>query len=148
MATHPIWGVGLLGQTPTFLLVLAQSGYARIVQHQFTAEQTNLPNPGAATKPVWSRVTDGTPPFTSLTPHLISGYSGASTMDPRTAYAVDPTFPAEEPDYSIEVRDGIAIKTSYPVGAGPVVSADCFLGVRATCNADTEWHGTIQWEEL
>ena len=146
MATHPIWGVGLLNQTPTFLLVLAPAGYARVVEHQFTAEET-APT-GAATKPVWSRITDGTPPFTSLTPHLVSGYSGASTMDPRTGYTGDPTFPPEEPDYALDVRDGIAIKTSYPVGSGPVVSQDCFLVVRATCNANTQWHGTIQWEEL
>jgi len=148
MATHPIWGVGLLSQTPTFLLVLAPSGYARVVQTQFTAEQVNLPTPGVATKPVWSRVIDGTAPFTSLTPQLVNGYASASGMDPRTAYTVDPTFPAEEPDYALAVRDGIAIKTQYPAESGPVVSSDCFLGVRATCDVNTEWHGTIQWEEL
>jgi hypothetical protein len=153
MATHPIWGVGLLDQTPNFILVLAPSGYVRVSQYQMSNSRVDPVTPveGTATRPIWSRVTDGTGPFTSLPPYLVSGYAGASTMDVRTNYTVDPTFPPEEPDYltaTNQVRDGWALKVSYPVGAGPVCSSDCFLGVRATADANTQWSGTVHWEEL
>lgn len=144
---HPVYGVGLLDQAP-LLLVLAHAGngYARVTFSDIHGETTGVA-PYTASHPTYSRATSAGAGYSTITPYNVSGF-GVSALEGRYAYGVPPTYGAGVGSFPCAVRDGVSIRTRFPMNSGPVIPSDCPLAIAADATGNFQWSANVHFEEM
>lgn len=144
---HPVYGVGLLNQTPLLLVVASiGDGYARVVFSDVTGETTGAPA-YTATHPTFSRAITAGASYTTVTPDTISAI-GPSSFEGRHTYGTPPSYGAGVGSWPIAVRNGVSIRTRFPEGNGPVIPSSCALALSAGATGNFQWSATVHFEEL